>query len=60
MMVISMMTIYAQSRDQQRIARVDSVLTERYYNISYDTCYVVRPEGKLTLKVRMNQTGFSG
>ena len=57
MMVISMMTIYAQSRDQQRIARVDSVLTERYYNISYDTCYVVRPEGKLTLKVRMNQTG---
>ena len=47
----------AQSRDQQLRAYVDSVLTTRYYRSPYDTAYVVRPEGKLTLKVRMNQTG---
>lgn len=41
----------------ERRARVDSVLTARYYNIPYDTNYVVRPEGRLTLKLRLNQTG---
>lgn len=51
--------LYAQSRNQQIRARVDSVLTERYFRTTYDTNYVVRPEGKLTLKVRMNQTGNS-
>ena len=49
----------AQTRDQQRIVQVDSVLTERYYRTLYDSNYVVRPEGRLTLKVRMNQTGNS-
>ena len=48
---------YAQSRDQQVRARVDSALSARYYKTHYDTNYVVRPEGKLTLKVRLNQTG---
>ena len=48
---------YAQSRDQQLRARVDSVLTARYYKTPYDTNYVVRPEGSLTLKVRLNQSG---
>ena len=38
-------------------SKVDSVLAERYYKTPYDTNYVVRPEGKLTLKVRINQTG---
>lgn len=52
-----MMSANAQSRDQQRMAQVDSALTARYYNISYDTNYVVRPEGRLTLKFRLNQTG---
>ncbi|MBR5747763.1 MAG: DUF4421 family protein [Prevotella sp.] len=47
----------AQSHDQQVRAKVDSVLTERYYKTSYDTNYVVRPEGRLTLKVRLNQSG---
>ena len=37
--------------------KVDSLLTQRYYKTPYDTNYVVRPEGRLTLKVRMNQTG---
>lgn len=41
----------------ERKARVDSVLVARYYRISYDTNYVVRPEGMLTLKFRLNQTG---
>jgi len=48
---------YAQSRDQQMRAKVDSVLSARYYKTPYDTNYVVRPEGKLTLKLRLNQTG---
>ena len=48
---------YAQSHDQQVRAKVDSALTARYYKTSYDTNYVVRPEGRLTLKVRLNQTG---
>jgi len=43
---------YAQVREQ-----VDSVLSARYYKTSYDTNYVVRPEGRLTLKVRLNQSG---
>jgi len=52
-----MMEATAQSHDQQVRAKVDSALTARYYRTSYDTNYVVRPEGKLTLKVRLNQTG---
>ncbi len=48
---------YAQSRGEQVKAHVDSVLTDRYYKTSYDTNYVVRPEGRLTLKVRLSQSG---
>ena len=48
----------AQKLNQrQRRERMDSVLAVRYYKTPYDTNYVVRPEGRLTLKVRMNQTG---
>ena len=39
--------------------KVDGILEERYYRTSYDTNYVVRPEGKLTLKLRGNMTGNS-
>ena len=49
--------VCGQSRDQQVRAKVDSALTARYYRTPYDTNYVVRPDGKLTLKVRLNQTG---
>lgn len=47
----------AQSRDQMNRRRLDSLLTARYFRNSYDTNYVVRPEGTLTLKLRFNQTG---
>ena len=47
----------AQNRDSLRRVRVDSALAVRYYKTPYDSCYVVRPQGRLTLKVRMNQTG---
>lgn len=47
----------AQSRKHQVREKIDSVLTARYYRTPYDTNYVVRPEGKLTLKVRLNQSG---
>ena len=36
---------------------MDSILAARYYRTHYDTNYVVRPEGTLTLKLRLNQTG---
>lgn len=41
----------------ERRARMDSVLSAHYYHTPYDTNYVVRPEGRLTLKMRLNQTG---
>ena len=49
--------VTAQNRDQQIRDKVDSALTARYYKTPYDTNYVIRPEGGLTLKVRLNQTG---
>ena len=49
----------AQTRRQIIRARVDSALTARYFKSPYDTNYVVRPEGKVTLKFRVNQTGNS-
>lgn len=49
--------LYAQTPHKQKRALVDSVLTVRYYRSPYDTNYVVRPEGRLTLKLRLNQTG---
>lgn len=52
------LTAQTLSRAERR-ARVDSMLSLRYYKTPYDTNYVVRPEGRLTLKVRMNQTGNS-
>ena len=55
--VITTIEATAQTRDQQMRSKVDSVLADRYYKTPYDTNYVVRPEGKLTLKVRINQTG---
>ena len=50
--------VNAQKLSQaERRARMDSVLSARYYHTPYDTNYVVRPEGRLTLKMRLNQTG---
>jgi len=49
----------AQSRYQEKKSKLDSLLTARYYRIPYDTNYVVRPEGRLTLKVTLNHTGNS-
>ncbi|MBR5686374.1 MAG: DUF4421 family protein [Prevotella sp.] len=57
--VLCQVEAVAQSRDQQIREKVDSVLTARYYKTPYDTNYVVRPEGRLTLKVRLNQSGNS-
>ena len=49
--------VAAQSRSQARVAQIDSVLAARYSHTPYDTNYVIRPEGKLTLRLRLNQTG---
>ena len=47
----------AESRLKRFWTKADSILTAHYYKTPYDTNYVVRPEGKLTLKLRGNQTG---
>lgn len=52
-------TVHAQSRLKKFWTKADSILTDRYYRTSYDTNYVVRPEGKLTLKLKGNQSGNS-
>ena len=55
---ITVVEANAQELNQrQRRMRMDSVLAARYYRTPYDTNYVVRPEGTLTLKLRLNQTG---
>lgn len=59
MLCASVIALHAQTHDQIRRAQVDSVLAARYFRTPYDTAYVTRPEGKLTLKVRFNQTGNS-
>ena len=41
------------------LKRLQNKLTDRYYSSKYDSNYVMRPVGNLTLKVRMNQTGNS-
>jgi len=56
--ILTAFTATAQKRTfRQKIARIDSTLSARYYRIPYDTNYVTRPEGKWTLKARVNQTG---
>ena len=47
----------AQSHDKKVRQKVDSVLTARYFKSSFDTNYVIRPIGKLTLFTSVNQTG---
>ena len=48
----------AQKRTlREKIVRLDSALSARYYKIPYDTNYVVRPDGRWTLKATFNQTG---
>ncbi len=51
--------VNGQNRDSLRRAMIDSILAARYYKTPYDTNYVVRPAGRLTLKVRLNQSGNS-
>ena len=49
--------VAGQNRDSLRRAMLDSILAARYYKTPYDTNYIIRPEGRLTLKVRLNQSG---
>ena len=55
--IISAMPVIAQSKGKRFIHRVDSVLSNKYHKVAYDTMYISRPEGKLTLKVRVNLSG---
>ena len=49
--------VFAENRLKRLWTKADSILTVRYYRTPYDTNYVVRPEGRLTLKLKANQTG---
>lgn len=57
LLVLLMLSWVSVAHAQNLKTKVINALTERYYRTPYDTNYVVRPEGKLTLKVRLNQTG---
>lgn len=57
LLVLLMLSWVSVAPAQNLKTKVINALTERYYRTPYDTNYVVRPEGKLTLKVRLNQTG---
>lgn len=58
-MVCCLFEVHAESRFKRFLTKTDSILSAHYYKTPYDTNYVVRPEGKLTLKLRGNQTGNS-
>ena len=48
----------AQSRSRHLMEKVDSVLSARYYRKgNIDTAYVLRPQTKWTLKLRLNESG---
>lgn len=57
LLVLLMLSWVSVAHAQNLKTKVINALTKRYYRTPYDTNYVVRPEGKLTLKVRLNQTG---
>lgn len=47
----------AATSSKSKKERLDSLLTAKYYRGKYDTAYIMRPEGKITLKVRTNFSG---
>ena len=56
-LVCCLSEIHAETRLKRLWTKADSILTKHYYHTPYDTNYVVRPEGRLTLKLRANLTG---
>lgn len=51
--------VRAESRFKRFLMKADSILTDRYYHTPYDTNYVARPEGKLAIQIKGNQSGNS-
>lgn len=56
-MLLFALAANGQSKHELRRSRIDSILTARYYKSGYDSSFVIRPEGKLTLKARVNFSG---
>lgn len=48
-----------EKKSKTKKERIDSLLTAKYYKVRYDTAYIIRPMGKITLKVRTNFSGSS-
>ena len=52
-LMVGMVTPAAKAQklsQRQRRERLDSLITTRYYHTSYDSNYVIRPEGKLFMQ----------
>lgn len=49
----------AQSVSSSLLARIDSILEQRYFKSNYDSNYVVRPESQLSLKLCANLSGLN-
>jgi len=56
--MLSIQTASAQTKGEKIRKRVDSVLQAKYNKVKYDTNYIVRPKGRLTLKLRTNISGY--
>ena len=57
---LSVITVLAQpdtARIHRHLRQADSVLSARYYSSNIDTNFIQRPEGRLTVKLRLNVSG---
>lgn len=48
---------FVQHSSAQLIKRLDSIVTENYHKVKYDTAYITRPQSKWTLVTRVNVSG---
>ncbi len=57
--ILGTLTATAQSRREELREHMDSVLKTRYERVNYDTNFIARPKSKLTLKARVNVSGYT-
>lgn len=57
LLLFTTLTSTAQTKREIIKQRVDSVLTSKYNKVNYDTNYISRPQGTLTLRATINESG---
>lgn len=57
--IVDTTDVKVAQKSKTKKERLDSLLTAKYYKGKYDTAYIMRPPGKITLKVRTNFSGSS-